>query len=195
MTVPAYFCKCCSSHATDSIPSINDYPTLTSVGVPRHRLVAAGSADVPLGLTLSGKLTLASPPYVIGRGLPGEAVGNRQLRVIQGNNQQPFIVGDLWALRQLDIAATKYLPLKFVTKASKVWIRADVLNVLNYHNYTQYNTNGTDSDPRLLLDSHNNPVVYPPGTPQQNGLFGDISGYSMGGNPPRTFKISAGFSF
>lgn len=176
-------------------PSINDYPTLTSVGVPRHRLVAAGSADVPLGLTLSGKLTLASPPYVIGRGLPGEAVGNRQLRVIQGNNQQPFIVGDLWALRQLDIAATKYLPLKFVTKASKVWIRADVLNVLNYHNYTQYNTNGTDSDPRLLLDSHNNPVVYPPGTPQQNGLFGDIGGYSMGGNPPRTFKISAGFSF
>lgn len=176
-------------------PSIQDYPTLTSVGVPRHRLIAAGSVDVPLGLTLSGKLTLASPPYIIGRGLPGQPVGNRQLRVIEGNNEQPFIIGDLWAQRQVDLAVTKYLPLKFITRGSRIWIRADVLNVLNTANYTQYNNNGTDNDPRPLLDSHNNLIVYPPGTPAQNGLFGDISGLSMGGNPPRTFKISAGFSF
>lgn len=176
-------------------PSINDYPTFASQGVPKHRLVAAGSVDVPFGLTLSGKLTLASPPYVMGRGFPGDPVGNRQLRVIEANNKQPFIIGDLWAQRQIDLAVTKYLPLQFLTKGTRVWIRADVLNVLNEANYTQYNTNGTDNDPRPLLDKHNLPIFYPPGTPAANGLFGDISGYSMGGNPPRTFKISAGFSF
>ena len=176
-------------------PSISNYPTLTSVGVPRHRFVAAGSVDIPLGITLSSKLTLASPPYVYGRGLPGQPVGNRQLRVIEANNLQPFIIGDWWAQRQIDLAATKYLPLHFISKSTRVWIRADILNVLNEKNYTQYNTNGTDSDPRPLLDGHNHPIVYPAGLPAADGQFGDISGYSMGGNPPRTLKISAGFSF
>lgn len=152
-------------------PSINDYPTLTSVGVPRHRLVAAGAVDIPLGLTLSAKLTLASPPYVIGRGFPGQPTGNRQLRVIEANNRNAFIVGDMWALRQLDMAITKYVPLGFISKDARLRFRVDVLNVLNEKNFTQYNNNGTSTQ------------------------FGEISGLSMGGNPPRTVKLSAGYSF
>lgn len=176
-------------------PTIEDYPTLTSVGVPRHRFVAAGAVDAPLGFTLSGKLTLATAPFVIGRGFPGEPSGNRQLRVIEGRNRQPFLIGDFWALRQIDLAVTKYLPLKFVGSDTRVRFRVDILNVLNDYNFTQYNSNATDNDPRRLVYDNNVPVIYPTGTPAQNGAFGDISGFSTGGNPPRTFKLSAGFSF
>ena len=159
-------------------PSIEDYPTLTSVGVSRHRFVAAGSVDIPFDMTVSGKLTLASPPYLIGRGLPGEPFGNRELRTIEANNRNPFIIGDIWAHRQLDLAITKYFAMPFLTSDSRLRLRVDVLNVLNEENFTQYNSNASDNNPD-----------------DANGEFGDISGLGIGGNPPRTIKFSAGFSF
>lgn len=158
-------------------PSIDGYPTLTSVGVSRHRLVGAAIVDLPWEFSLSGKLTLASPPYVIGRGLPGEPFGNRQLRVIEGNYRNTFIVGDLWALRQVDLALTKYFSLPFLGD-SRARLRLDVLNVFDEENFTQYNGDGVDNNPN-----------------DTNGLFGDVSGLGIGGNPPRTYKMSFGFSF
>ena len=44
-------------------PSADDYPFVTSAGVRRHRLVMAGTVDVPFGVTLSGKFQIASPKY------------------------------------------------------------------------------------------------------------------------------------
>src|SRR3546814_13618849 len=45
-------------------PSLDDYPITRSSGVRKHRLVATGSVDLPIGVTLSGKFQIASPPYL-----------------------------------------------------------------------------------------------------------------------------------
>jgi len=176
-------------------PSIDDYPVLASAGVPRHRLVAAGSIDAPLGITLSTKITLASAPFV--KGFYNDANGIRRIAVIEGNNRQPFFFGDLWATRQIDLAATKYVKLGFLGSETRIRLRVDVLNVLNERNYTTYNSNANDTDPTPLFSRRNVVVgkVNAAGNPVDNGRFGDLSGFSMGGNPTRTFKFSAGFSF
>src|SRR3546814_18003584 len=44
-------------------PSLDDYPVVRSSGVRKHRFVAAGSVDLPIGVTLSGKFQIMSPPY------------------------------------------------------------------------------------------------------------------------------------
>ncbi len=53
-------------------PSIDDYPTLRSAGVPRHRFVAAGSVDTPIGLTLSSKFSIEIAA------VPGSTVRNQR---------------------------------------------------------------------------------------------------------------------
>jgi outer membrane receptor protein involved in Fe transport len=175
-------------------PRVEDYPVLRSSGVPKHRLVAAGAVDLPFEFTLSGKVTLASAPYL--KGFSNTSTGLRIIRVIEGNNAQPFILGNLWAHRQVDLALTKYLSLGFL--GTRLRFRVDVLNVLNEHNFTQYNTNANDADATPLFDGDNNVIGrYNPtnGNAIDNGAFGDLSGFTMGGNPPRTFKFSLGFSF
>lgn len=157
-------------------PSTDDYPFLFSRGVSKHRFVAAGAVDLPLDFTLSSKLTLASPPF--GAGFANEADGTRIVVGTFGNNERPFILGDLWATRQIDLALTKYVPLPFLTDDSRLKFRVDVLNVLNTANYESYNFNPNDNNPD-----------------DGNGGFGDISNFNVGGNPPRTFKFSVGFEF
>lgn len=152
-------------------PSIDGYPVLASTGVSKHRIVAAGNVDLPLDFVFSSRITLASPPYIIGRGYPGDVTGNRVLRVIEADNKQSFILGDLWAKRQVDIALTKNVTLPFVREGAKIRVRADVLNVFNTANYTSYNGTGTSA------------------------AFGTISSQAIGGNPPRTVKLTAGYSF
>ncbi len=152
-------------------PSIDDYPVLASTGVSKHRIVAAGNVDLPLDFVFSSRITLVSPPYIIGRGYPGDVTGNRVLRVIEADNKRSFILGDLWAKRQVDIALTKNVKLPFLLSGAQVRVRADVLNVFNTANYTSYNGTGTST------------------------AFGTISSQAIGGNPPRTFKLTAGYSF
>lgn len=171
-------------------PSIHDYPILRSSGVPRHRLVAAGSVDLPLDFTFSGKLTLQTAPYIKGfTNQPG--TGIRLIRAIEGNNKQPFIFGDMWAHRQVDLALTKNIRLGFLGSGANIRLRVDVLNVLNEYNYNGYNSNANDTDPTPLFDRNNDDIIGPAG---RNGAFGDLSSFQVGG-PPRTFKFSAGFSF
>lgn len=172
-------------------PSIEDYPVLRSSGVPRHRLVAAGAVDLPLAFTLSSKITLSSAPYI--KGFSNEpGTGIRIIRGVEGNNKQPFIFGDVWAHRQVDLALTKYIPLGFLSPDTRIRLRVDVLNVLNEYNYNNYNGNANDTDPRPLFDSNNDPIQGPLGG--GNGRFGDLSAFGVGG-PPRTFKFSLGYSF
>lgn len=157
-------------------PSIDDYPILRSSGVSRHRWVTAGSVDLPFDFLLSGKLTLASPPYL--KGFYNGPNGELLIDGTVGNNKKPFIVGDIWGLRQLDLALTKFVPLPFLSDRSRVRLRVDVFNVLNEENYITYNANARDTNPD-----------------DTSGSFGDISSFATGGNPPRTFKFSVGFSF
>ena len=145
--------------------SLDDYPTLRSSGVPRHRFVTAGSVDLPIGVTLSGKFQIESPAYqkaFLDLSQPFE-------RIIVGSLTEGN--GDRWGRRQLDLALTKYIPIGFVNDQARVRLRLDVINVMNDRNY---------------VDFDNSPL---------SSTFRQQVGYSVGGNPPRTVKLSAGFSF
>ncbi|WP_058754297.1 TonB-dependent receptor [Sphingomonas endophytica] len=152
---------------------IGDYPFRRSAGVPRHRFVTAGSVDTPLGITLSAKFQIESPLY----------------QVAFLDTSQPFrrdVVGSFrranggrWGRRQLDFAATKYIPLKFIGEETRLRFRVDIINLMNDRNYVEFNNNPLD-------DSRTD------GTPS---VYREISSYSIGGNPPRTIKLSAGFNF
>ena len=144
--------------------SIDDYPFRRSAGVRTHRLVVAGTVDMPYGLTLSSKFQIASPVWlqsflsVPGVGVPGtkdvvatEAAGN----------------GDRWGYRQMDLSLTKYFGLGFVRDGTQIWVRADIINLFNDYNYNGFN--------------------------EVTGLR-DFNNYNIDG-PPRTVKVSAGFSF
>ena len=144
---------------------IGDYPTLRSSGVPRHRFVVAGSVDTPIGLTLSTKFQIESPIYLKGF-IDTNVPFERRLVGTQVDS-----LGDQWGRRQLDFAFTKYVPIGLLNEQTRVRLRVDIINVMNDRNYTDYN--GSAGDPE----------------------FGRRTTYSIGGNPPRTVKLSAGFSF
>ncbi len=143
-------------------PSIEDYPFARSSGVRTHRLVMAGSVDLPFDLTLAGKFQISSPAWqkaVVSQA--GDPLSRDVVAVeIEGN-------GALWGYRQLDLALTKYLGLAFITEATRVWVRADVFNVFNDHNYNSFsNITGERNENAFGTDG-----------------------------PPRTLKVSAGFNF
>ncbi len=153
--------------------SIADYPVLRSSGVPRHRFVAAGSVDTPIGVTLSAKFQIESPLYqkaFINRSVPFE-------RVIIGSQVESL--GDIWGRRQLDFAITKYIPLGFINEDTRIRLRVDIINLMNDRNYIDFN-----NDPNDTVRNAGSPTVYR-----------ERVGYNVGGNQPRTVKLSAGFSF
>ncbi len=156
-------------HYSLDYPSLDDYPFLRSAGVSKHQIVAAASADLPFGFTASTKITLRSPPYIYG--FVGTDNTDRVPAVVEGDNKHPFIIGDLWAYRQVDFALSKTIPFHFIGDDAGLSLRVDVLNLFNTDNFTSYNSNGADA------------------------AFGQVNSLTMGGNPPRTFKFSASMAF
>lgn len=154
-------------------PSIEDYPTVFAVGVPRHRFVAAGSVDLPIGVSLSGKFQIASPTYL--RSFFSTAVPFERNIV----TAEAFGNGDRWGKRQMDLAVTKYVPLNFLYDTARLRFRVDIINLFNDRNYTGYNTSFTDNTRTAA-----SPTIYR-----------ERVGFGVGGNPPRTIKLSAGFNF
>jgi outer membrane receptor protein involved in Fe transport len=146
-------------------PQISDYPTLRSSGVPRHRFVMAGSVDTPIGVTLSTKFQIESPLFLKGF-VDSSSPFSRTLIGREADS-----LGDVWGRRQLDFAFTKYVPIGFITDQARLRFRIDIINVMNDRNYTDFV--GSPVDPN----------------------FGRRSTLSTGGNPPRTIKLSTGFSF
>ncbi|MCM8730514.1 TonB-dependent receptor domain-containing protein [Hephaestia sp. GCM10023244] len=75
--------------------------------------------------------------------------------------------GDRWGFRQMDVSLTKYVAIGFPTDEMRVRFRLDIINLFNDRNY-----NGFDA------------------------LTGkrQLTNYNTDG-PPRTIKLSAGFSF
>lgn len=154
-------------------PSIDDYPTVFAVGVPRHRIVAAGSVDLPIGVALSGKFQIQSPTYL--RSLVGFAQPFE--RVVF--DDEAFGNGDRWGRRQMDIAVTKYVPLNFLRDTAQLRFRVDIINLFNDRNYTNYNSSALDNTRTTPVDT----------------VYRERVGFATGGNPPRTIKLSAGFAF
>lgn len=146
-------------------PTMDDYPVVHALGVPKHRFIAAGSIDLPWDFTFSAKFELYSPLPV--RALVGTAVPyDRTVETAfsKGN-------GDRWGKRQMDVAMTKYIPLSFINDQARMRFRVDIINLFNDRNYTNFVSNPSDVNYR------------------------ERSGLSVGGNPPRTFKLTTGFSF
>ncbi|WP_294247044.1 TonB-dependent receptor [uncultured Sphingomonas sp.] len=162
-----------SSYFLLDFPKASDYPMLRSGVVPRHRFVVAGSVDTPLGVTMSAKFQIESPTFQ--RALLDTATPYQRTLV----GSEVFGLGDRWGRRQLDLAFTKYVPLKFISDATRIRFRVDIINAMNDRNYVDYNNDPSDT-------------TRTPGSPS---IYRERSTYSIGGNPPRTVKLSAGFNF
>ncbi|MGK6319397.1 TonB-dependent receptor domain-containing protein [Sphingomonas sp. DT-204] len=152
-------------------PSMEDYPFTASSGVRKHRIVVAGTADLPFDMTFAAKFQIASPivlkTFLDTPGTPPQR--DVVATEVDGN-------GDLWGYRQMDVSLTKYIPLGFVGDQTRLRFRVDVINLFNDRNYNRFDAlTGT----RL----QNLPNRAP-----------DPADYSTDG-PPRTIKVSAGFSF
>jgi endonuclease/exonuclease/phosphatase family metal-dependent hydrolase len=104
---------------------------------------------------ISAKVTAASPPVVKGFVNQSAAPFRRLVVATEADTN-----GDRWGLRQVDLAVTKYVPLKFLTEESRMRLRVDIINLFNDRNYADYIT-----DPNDL-------VV----TPTSTTVFGDING-------------------
>lgn len=120
---------------------ISDYPFITSNAVAKHRFVGTASADLPWGITGSIKLTLATP-------LPKNDVAcygaisetGSACRPVSGTpgGSKFLFGGDIWGYRDIDVQLTKDFVLSGDTK---IYARFDILNLFNWKNFADYNTN------------------------------------------------------
>ncbi|BCT94038.1 membrane protein [Lysobacter helvus] len=153
-------------HYLFDYPSLDNQPFLMSVGVPKNRLVVSGFMDTIWDMTFSGKLTVSSP-------YPKDSVNCHDTTSFNNCFFDEFVPDGTYGFKQLDLALRK----SFDTQTSFTpWVRVDVLNVFDWHNWTDYDT------------WRGGPV------PDFNPTFGDQNGYNIQG-PPRTFKLSVGFDF
>lgn len=149
-----------------------DYPTPAedgfhrSLGLARHRFVLTGIIGTAHGLTLSSKLVLASPT-------PKEALNCHDAPNFDNCYWDPFTPNDWLGEKQWDIAAEKTWDIAGDDLQFRV--RADLLNVMNWRNFTDYDTWRGD------------PVNANPNYGRRNG-----PGQA---NVPRTIKLTAGFSW
>ncbi|MCA1197217.1 TonB-dependent receptor [Sphingomonas sp. R647] len=135
-------------------PSIDDYPFTRSNGVRTHRLVMAGTVDIPFDITLAGKFQISSPRWLKSfTSIAGDPLSRDVVAVETEGN------GDRWGYRQMDLSATKYFKLPILTDRTRVWARIDILNLFNDRNYNSFNTVtgarnlnafGTDGPPRTI---------------------------------------------
>ncbi|MES2339817.1 MAG: TonB-dependent receptor [Pseudomonadota bacterium] len=142
--------------------SLDDYPTRRSAGVRTHRFVMAGTVDMPFGLVLSSKFQIASPVWL--KTIVGTA-GTPPTRDVVARRAEGN--GDRWGFRQMDLSVTKNIPLNFLTDETRIWVRADIINLFNDRNYNGFNA--------------------------ATGLR-DPNNFNIDG-PPRTIKVSTGFNF
>lgn len=165
-------------NASESETFLFDYPFVrdeffTSTGVPDHRLVLSGIWTPGWDLTFSGKLIVESPTPLFGVNrldsppTPDNSQDNRYAFY------DPVTPDGTIGFKQLDLAVEK----RWNIGRDITWkLRADVLNVFNWRNWTQFST-----------------FYGPPGGPRDPDLG------SRNGNdirfPTRTFKLSVGMEW
>jgi outer membrane receptor protein involved in Fe transport len=129
-------------------PGIENYPFISATGVRKHRFVMAGTVDMPLGITLSGKFQMASPKYLAAF---IDQAGTPPVRDVQSIETKGN--GDLWGFRQMDISITKYVPLGFLSEDSRLRFRLDIINLFNDRNYGGFSAiTGLRNENDLSLD-------------------------------------------
>ena len=105
-------------------PSPGEFGFKTSTGVPKHRLVATGIIDIPWEITLSTKLTLATPRYYPVNNCFNSPPGDRYCY------PDPVKPDTTLGFKQFDMALQK----QFTIGDFGIRVRADVLNVFNWAN-------------------------------------------------------------
>jgi outer membrane receptor for ferrienterochelin and colicin len=129
-----------NEHYAFDYGTIGRYPYILSNAAAKHRFVATGVIDGPWGITLSAKLTLATPiPYNGFTCYPGDSGqlfpnGSRCTAYgaePQGNGK--FLLGGkIFGYRDVDFQATKH----FDVHGLDFYGRFDLLNVFNFNNYS-----------------------------------------------------------
>jgi outer membrane receptor protein involved in Fe transport len=149
--------------------TIQDYPYLTSA-VAKHRLVVAGSNDLPWGLLFGYKLTLATPVPGInlacyGAPAPGNgSLGSGCLPYSYTPSGSRFLSGPIFGYRSIDFQITKNFK---IYQNFSGYVRFDLLNAFNWNNYSDYiynaGSNGVLGKPLVAYDSTGNIL----GTPRE----------------------------
>jgi outer membrane receptor protein involved in Fe transport len=144
-------------------------PYVKSSQVPKHRLVAFGSYDVPWGITLGAKMVVETP-----KPLTCICTNDPDLPPPDGLNYNPLKSSrypqDTIGYFTLDLQATKTFAFP---NGSAIQLRLDVLNVTDRENYADIFQTDFDFDP--------DPPFY--------FKDGNLAGV------PRTFKVSLNFNW
>ena len=161
------------------LPNPKDYPMLPSTAVPKHRLVATGSYDLPWGLKLSGKGEISSATNLdLILGLPTCPTATPPATAhcnAYGGNATPIGVRipNSIGYRDVDLSLAKKFNLYREMTGT---VRLDLLNIFNYSNY----------DPNAAIWS---PVYGQPIPPPHYNATGPIVGF------PRTLKLTGQFTW
>lgn len=141
--------------------TIHQYPFITSNAAARHRFVATGVMDIPWGITVSAKLTLATP-------IPGNSnacygatypTGSNCTWIAgtPGGNGRFLIGGKIFGYRDVDFQATKDFD---IGHGFVLYGRFDVLNVFNFQNTTDliynFGSNGVLNHPFVAYNPDGN---------------------------------------
>lgn len=143
-------------HYLFDYPNLEGVDFMRSLGLARHRLVATTIIGNSHGFTFSSKLTLASPT-------PKEALNCHDAIDFNHCFFDPFTPGETIGYKQWDVS----LQQEWNTFGDvKFRIRADILNVMNWRNYTDYDTwrGGPSPDFNPNFGTRNgNGTLYPEG--------------------------------
>lgn len=104
--------------------NLSEYGWHQSTGVPKHRLVATGVYDAPWAITLSAKLSVASPMYIA-------TFNCVDASDFDHCTVQPRKPDNTLGFKQFDMAFSKDFP---IFKSARIGLRADLLNVFNWEN-------------------------------------------------------------
>ena len=99
------------------------------VDVPKHRLVATGTFDLPWDILASAKFTYRS------------ALNKQFLSEANGGGGQRFfdrIEPDDGDFQSLDLSVSKSFATPLLMDGSEVWVRFDAINVFNRKNYRNF---------------------------------------------------------
>jgi len=146
-------------------PTIDRYPFITVDGIPKHRLVAAGSIDGPWGTVFGMKIVLETPR-------PMNEVRDYGARPPDGSSAQPIAItppgtgsfligGEIWGYRTVDFQATK----QFQFGDYAVSARVNLLNAFDFENYSTFNIlsvgSGGQLDPELRVNKFGDSLYVP----------------------------------
>jgi outer membrane receptor protein involved in Fe transport len=179
-----------TQHYSFDQETIQQYPFIDSNAAPRHRFVGVGSVDGPWDMTYTAKLTLATPipnngflnynyPITAPNGannlpIAGTPSGGGNVNDPNAIGPKKFLFGgDIFGYRTVDFSINKNFVL---TETMALYLRLDILNAFNYHNYSDYITNYGSNG---VLNQF--PVSY--------NKIGNIT------YVPREYKFTMGFRF